>query len=178
VNYRAEQIVNHFGDGQRFGIRVRYLHESKRMGTAGALSLIGDPIRQPFLVTNADLLIKEDIARMVDVHVESGATATMGVRAYDVQVPFGVVREHDGQLVSIEEKPMFRQLVSAGINVFSPDVLAEISGDEYLDMPSLFSLLLEQKRTVRTYHMNGYWLDIGRPPDLARANAEFFEVFT
>lgn len=178
VNYKAEQIVSYFGDGERFGIRVRYLHEPKRMGTAGALSLIEEPIRQPFLVTNADLLIKEDIARMVDVHAESGATATMGVRTYDIQVPFGVVREQDGRVMSIEEKPVFRQLVSAGINVFSPEVLAEITGDQYLDMPSLFSQLLERKRAVRAYHMNGYWLDIGRPPDLARANAEFFEVFT
>jgi dTDP-glucose pyrophosphorylase len=177
VNYKAEQIEQHFGDGGSFGVEIRYLREQQQLGTAGPLSLLPELPSQPILVTNADLLTKEDFGRIVDRHVESGADATMAVRNYEMQVPFGVVQERDGYIEAIVEKPVQRYTVSAGIYVLSPPVLDLVPRDTQFDMPTLFEASAQRGFRARCHRIEGYWLDIGRLPDYERANMEFKEVF-
>ena len=177
VNYKAEQIEQHFGNGSEFGVEIRYLREDQRLGTAGALSLLPEAPTQPIVVTNADLLTKEDFGYMLDQHTESGADATMAVREYEMQVPFGVVRERDGCIEAIDEKPVQRFTVSAGIYVLSPHLLELVPRATFFDMPSLFEAATGQGLRARCHRIDGYWLDIGRLPDYERANLEFDEVF-
>jgi dTDP-glucose pyrophosphorylase len=177
VNYKAEQIEAHFGDGSELGVEIRYLREQERLGTAGALSLLPELPGQPLVVTNADLLTKEDFGVMVDRHVEAGAEATMAVRDYEMQVPFGVVRERDGRIEAIEEKPMQRFVVNAGMYVLSPEAVALVPRGRYYDMPTLFQQLVDAGRTTRCHPIAGYWLDIGRMGDYERANHDFEQVF-
>lgn len=177
VNYKAEQIEAHFGDGSAMGIEVRYLREEQRLGTAGALSLLPDQPTLPIMVTNADLLTKENYGHMVDMHQQSGAEATMAVRDYEMQVPFGVVREREGRIESIEEKPIQRFVVSAGMYALSPRALEFVPRNQFFDMPSLFDSLVREGLQTRCHHVSGYWLDIGRLPDYERANLDFAEVF-
>ena len=177
VNYKAEQIEAYFGDGKAFGIEIRYLREQQRLGTAGALSLLPERPSLPIIVSNADLLTKEDYGHMLDRHVESGADATMAVRDYEMQVPFGVVNEREGHIESIEEKPMHRFVVNAGIYVLSPHVLDLVPCAESFDMPSLFDRMVCDGMRTRCHYIDGYWIDIGRAPDYERANLEFSQVF-
>jgi len=178
VNYKAEQIESHFKDGAALGVEIEYLRERERMGTAGALSLMPESPREPVLVMNADLLTKEDFRQMIERHVESGAAGTMAVRDYEMQVPFGVVRERDGMIERIDEKPVQRFMVAAGIYVLSPDALAHVPRDTFLDMPALFERLAQGGMRTRCHHIDGYWLDIGRMSDYERANVEFSKVFS
>jgi dTDP-glucose pyrophosphorylase len=177
VNYKAEQIESHFGDGAAFGVKIRYLREDQPLGTAGALSLLPQAPAAPIVVTNADILTKENYGYMLDKHVESGAAATMAVRNYDMQVPFGVVRERDGGIEAIDEKPIQSFVVSAGIYVLSPYALPFVPAGQPLDMPVLFETLIRAGMPTRCHHVDGYWLDIGRMSDYERANLDFFEVF-
>jgi dTDP-glucose pyrophosphorylase len=177
VNYKAEQIEAHFGDGAALGVTIRYVRERQRLGTAGALSLLPERPEHPFVVTNADLLTQENYGVMVDEHVASGADATMAVRSYEMQVPFGVVRTVDGSIQSIEEKPVQRFTVSAGMYVLSPTVLDLVPVNEYFDMTSLFDAIVRSGLRTRCHHIDGYWLDIGRLPDYERANADFPTMF-
>lgn len=177
VNYKAEQIEDYFGDGSRLGIEVHYLREKERLGTAGALSLLPEFPTAPIVVTNADLLTNENFARMVDQHLALGADATMGVREYEMQVPFGVVCENDGVIHAIEEKPVQRFSVSAGMYVLSPSAIELVPRNQFFDMPSLFELLVSRGRRACSYRVDGYWLDIGHMPDYERANLDFNEVF-
>lgn len=177
VNYKAEQIERHFGNGSEFGVEIHYLREQQRLGTAGALSLLPMVPSQPIIVTNADLLTKVDCGAMLDEHAESGADATMAVREYEMQVPFGVVREREGRIETIEEKPLQHFTVSAGIYVLAPQVLQLVPPDTYFDMPSLFAAVTEAQMHARCHHIDGYWLDIGRLHDYERANLDFNEVF-
>ncbi len=177
VNYKADQIEDYFADGSRLGVNIRYLRENKRLGTAGALSLLPGRPNSPIVVTNADLLTRENYGRMVDSHVESGAGATMAVRDYEMQVPFGVVRENEGCIQAIEEKPIQRYVVSAGMYVLSPAALDFVPNGEFFDMPSLFTAMVRHGSSTRCYYIDGYWLDIGRLADYERANMEFAEVF-
>jgi len=179
VNYKAEQIEAHFGDGSAFDVRINYLRERTRLGTAGALSLLEERPREPFIVTNADLLTREDYGAMIDMHVESGADGTMAVRHYDMQVPFGVVNseEQGGRIRSIEEKPVHSFVVSAGMYVLSPKVLDLMARGEFFDMPVLFTAMIANGLHARSHPIDGYWLDIGRMNDYQKANLDYPEVF-
>lgn len=178
VNYKAEQIEAHFGNGHSLGVDIEYLKESQRMGTAGALSLLPDIPTLPFMVTNADLLVKMDYGRMLGEHVSTDACGTMAVRTHEIQVPFGVVCADDkGVIGSIVEKPTHNFLVNAGVYVLSPKVLDYIPANKFFDMPDLFAALSQAGQTVRAHQVDGYWLDIGRLADYERANDEFHHFF-
>jgi len=177
VNYKAEQIEQYFGDGSAFGVTINYLKENKRMGTAGALSLLPKAPEHPCVVTNGDLLTRENFAAMVEQHLSEQADATMGVRNYEMQVPFGVVREQEGRICAIEEKPVQYFTISAGMYVLSPKILSLLPKDSYCDMPELFEKAIEAGFHVRCHPVESYWLDIGRPTEYERANLDFSEVF-
>lgn len=176
VNYRADQIEAHFGDGTAQGLDIRYLRETKPLGTAGALSLL-PPQDRPVVVTNGDVLAKADYSHVLDSHLQSDAAATIVVRDYKMQVPFGVVRADGGQVVRIEEKPTQTYTISAGAYVLSPQALALVPRDVAHDMPALLGDLIDRGLGVRVQRAEGYWMDIGRPPDYAQANADFGAVF-
>lgn len=178
VNYKGEIVRDHFGDGSRWNVSVRYIEESKRMGTAGALSLLPDRPSEPIVVMNGDLLTKVDLLHLLDFHAEHGAAATMCVREYDFQVPFGVVNFDGSKILGVEEKPVQRFFVNAGIYVLDPSVLDMVSEDEFLDMPSLFNRLVAAGHEAAVFPIREYWADIGRMDDLLRANGEFDEVFS
>ena len=178
VNYKAEIIEEHFGDGSKFDAYIHYLRESKRMGTAGALSLLPDVPDRPFLVVNADLMAKVDYVEMLEAHETSGAFATMAVREYEFQIPYGVIAETDGRILGIEEKPLHRSLVCAGIYVLAPEVPALLPKDTYCDMPNLFEEIIKRGKQAASYIVRGYWLDVGRLADFHKANEDFPEMFS
>ena len=177
VNYKSHLIQDYFGDGEQFGVKITYVHESKRMGTAGALSLIREKLTEPFFVMNGDLLTNINFEHMHDYHLLHAAVATMAVREYDFQVPYGVVNVQDGVITSIEEKPTHKFFLSAGIYMLSPGVLNLIPKGEFFDMPTLFEKLILNQQSVVSFPVREYWLDIGRMVDYERANNEYGGVF-
>jgi dTDP-glucose pyrophosphorylase len=174
VNYRAEVIEAYFRDGSAFGADIKYLREDKRLGTAGAISLLPGEIEQPVIVSNADLIANLDYPELVDAHVSSAAVATMAVREHEYPIPFGVVMESGGWVERIDEKPVHRVVVNAGVYVLSPQAIRRIPYDTYFDMPQLFENLIADGQPVYCHRLNGYWLDIGHRADYDRANAEYF----
>lgn len=169
VNYRAEMVRTHFGDGSRWGADIGYLSEESPLGTAGALSLLPSRPASPMLVMNADLLTRVGFGHMLDFHHAHGAAATMGVREYDFQVPFGVVKIEGQSILSIEEKPTHRFFVNAGIYVLSPETLDLVPRDRHFDMPELFEALIAAGRETAVFPIREYWIDIGRMVDFEKA---------
>lgn len=177
VNYQAEMIKEHFGGGDRWGAKFDYLFESKRLGTAGALSLL--PIAtEPIVVMNGDLLTHASFSDLLNFHADHGAVATMAVREYDFQVPYGVVRVEDTNILAIEEKPVHKFFVNAGIYVISPQALAHIPRDTFFDMPTLFQRLIELGLTTAAFPLREYWLDIGRMSDFEQAQVDASTMFS
>ena len=173
VNYKAEMIENHFGTGEKWGIEIRYLREKERMGTAGPLSLLPGDLTQPLLVMNGDLLTKTNFLQLLDFHEEQKSLATMCVREFDLQVPYGVVRLDSNQITHIDEKPIHHFFINAGIYLLDPSALMLIPKGQFYDMPSLFEKLIKRKSTTAAFPIREYWLDIGRLTDLERANDDF-----
>ncbi len=177
LNYKAEMIETHFGDGSQWGIDIAYIRETERKGTAGALALLPEVPNTPLIVMNGDVLTKVNFPLLLNFHSEHNAVATMCVREYSFQVPFGVVKTDQHRLTFIEEKPEYNFFVNAGIYVLDPSVLESIPCDSHFDMPQLFENLLERGKEAVVFPVREYWLDIGRVGDLERANKEFDEHF-
>lgn len=177
VNYKSEQIEAYFGDGTAWDAEITYLRESKRLGTAGALSLLPTKPQADIIVMNGDLLTKVDFAEFLDYHRRERATATMGVREYSWQIPYGVIDVADGEIKSITEKPMQSCYVNAGLYALSPDAVEKVAAEEYLDMPNLFQTFIEARAKTSAYPIRDYWLDIGRMDDFRQAQNDYGTVF-
>jgi dTDP-glucose pyrophosphorylase len=170
VNFMAETIKRHFGDGSAFGCDIDYLHEKKPLGSGGALSLLPRPVEHPLLVLNGDQIIHVNVTAMLDHHRANGCVATLGVGPHQVQIPYGVVSQRAGVLLGIEEKPSMSYVVNRGIYVLEPSVLDHIPSDQDFPITNLFELLLERNISVGVFYFEDLWIDVGRPEDLRRAH--------
>jgi dTDP-glucose pyrophosphorylase len=177
VSYKSDIIEEYFKDGKDFGVTIEYIREDKRMGTAGALSLICDKLNEPFFVMNGDLLTNINFEHMMEYHMSNNSIATMGVREYDFQVPYGVVNVVRENIISIEEKPIHNFFVSGGIYILEEQVLDFIPRDEFYDMPTLFQKVIEKKLKSVSFLIREYWLDIGRIEEYEKANIEYHKAF-
>ncbi len=178
VNYKSEMIKEFCGDGKKFGVSIEYIDETKRMGTAGALSLMKEHIsNEPFIVMNADLLTRINFKHLIDFHTENDAVATMAVREYNFEVPYGVVSLEGSKFKGVVEKPRQNFFVSAGIYVLTPKVIDLIPEDEFFDMPDLFNLLVKKNKSVEAFPIREYWIDIGHAKELETANHDYKSMF-
>jgi NDP-sugar pyrophosphorylase family protein len=173
VGLLASLIETYFGDGSKWGAALRYTREDTPLGTAGALAAVSD-LEDPVLVMNGDVLTTLDFAAILARHVASGADMTVSTVMREQAVDFGVVQtDGSGRVTGYLEKPKSELLVSMGVNVISPPALGFVHPGEPLDMPQLVLRLVGAGRFVRAERFDGYWLDIGRHDDLARAQSEF-----
>jgi dTDP-glucose pyrophosphorylase len=176
VNYKAEMIMEYFKDGSDRGIEITYIKEQRRLGTAGALSLFRkESVNEPVIVMNGDLLTKVDYRELIQKHQETQAMATMCVREYEFQVPYGVVSTDGVYIQRIEEKPLQKFFVNGGIYVIEPKALDLVPEDAFFDMPSLFDKMMGNKEKTAVFPIRDYWIDIGRMEDFQRANMELVE---
>lgn len=171
THYLQDQITQHFGDGEEFGVRISYANEDEPLGTAGGLKLIERPAG-PFVVINGDILTGVSFDTMLAYHREHGAEITVGVRRYVIDVPFGVVECDDVRITSLQEKPSLTFFINAGIYLLEPAACDFIPDGEYFDMTDLIKTLLQEGRTVVSFPIIEYWLDVGRPEDYQRAQDE------
>ncbi len=177
VNYKSNIIQDYFGNGSELGVNIEYIFENKRMGTTGALSLLKDKPKEPFFVMNGDLLTNINFEHLLDYHLENNSVATMCVREYDFQVPFGVIELENGNIKSIEEKPTHNFFVNAGIYMLSPGIIDYIPKNEFYDMPTLFEKIIELNKNTISFPIREYWLDIGRLEEFEKANHEYDDFF-
>lgn len=173
VNFMAEKIIDHFGDGSEWGVEIVYLRETDRLGTAGALSLIPKPPTEPLLIMNGDLLTQVNFNHLLDFHIKHKSVATMAVREYEFQVPYGVVNLDSPRILRIDEKPTHHFFVNAGIYVLKPEVINLVPKKTHFDMTTLFDQLIEQKRPTAAFPVLESWLDVGRLDDFERAHTEY-----
>jgi dTDP-glucose pyrophosphorylase len=172
THYKPEAIVNHFGDGQRFGIEIDYVNEKEPLGTAGALGLLKPP-SGPVLVINGDVLTQVNFRSMFEYHVDNHAEMTVGVRRFELQVPYGVVEMDGPDVRKLDEKPTYRFFINAGVYLIEPAVFSLINTNEALDATDLIDRLLAKGQKVVGFPIHEYWLDVGRPDDYRQANEDY-----
>ena len=169
IHYLGHMIQDYFGDGQKFGVKIRYLRESTPLGTVGALSLLDPKPNSAFIVTNGDVVTDVNYAEMLKFHQENNASATMAVKKYEWQNPFGVVQTQGFEITDFIEKPITRSYINAGIYVLEPSTLKYLKDSEICDMPTLLDRLKEDSKRLIAFPIHEPWIDIGRPEDLKKA---------
>jgi NDP-sugar pyrophosphorylase family protein len=175
THYKREVITDHFGDGSGFGVSIKYVHEDAPLGTAGALALLEHP-HGPLLVINGDILTRIDFGAMLSFHQEHVAAMTVGVRQFEITIPFGVVESNGVDITGIVEKPSIRHFVSAGVYLLNPEVIEMVPHGEPYDMPDLVNKVTSLGKRVVGFPIREYWLDIGRLEDYRQAQEDILVV--
>jgi len=173
VNYLKEQIIEHFGSGERWGVDIQYIEEETPLGTAGSLTMLPGSQRHPVLIMNGDVLTRVDFSRLIDFHQEQGATATVCVREYETQIPFGVIQMNGVRVQDLEEKPVISHYVNAGMYVVNPGLIGEIPRGVPYDMPDLLGTAVKQQQVVNAFPVHEYWKDVGHIETLNQATQEW-----
>lgn len=177
THYMPEQITDYFGDGSAWGASIRYVYEETPLGTGGALGLLPDDIPAlPLIMINGDVLTTVDLERLLDFHNVHQPAATMCVREYDYQIPYGVISGDGHRIIKMQEKPIQRYFVNAGIYVVSPDLFMSVPNQERIDMPTLLEQQIAQQKDVLMFPIHEYWLDIGRLDDFNKAQIDVKEL--
>jgi dTDP-glucose pyrophosphorylase len=174
THFKSEMVQEHFGDGSDWGVTIEYVHEDIPLGTAGGLGLLPDNLPDlPILMMNGDLLTKIDFEKLLHFHMQSNGIATMCVRKYDFQVPYGVIQSEDQKVVGIVEKPMHSFFVNAGIYVLESDLVKNISGKSHIDMTNLLEDQIHKGMSINMFPIYEYWLDIGQKDQLEQARIDY-----
>ena len=173
THYLAEQIRDYFGDGSKWGVSIGYIHEEQPLGTGGALGLLPkDEIKLPMIVINGDVMTKINFGHLVDFHTERKSIATICVREYVHNVPFGVIGIDGYYVQSMIEKPSHRSFINAGIYVLDPDVVKAVPFDKKVDLPTVLQGYMDQGEKVSSFPIHEYWLDVGRIADFELAQRD------
>jgi NDP-sugar pyrophosphorylase family protein len=172
VGYLAELIEVTFKDGAHLGVNLEYVRETEPLGTAGALNLLRDRLRGPFLMMNGDLLTHLDFNKLAAFHEQCGAEITVGTKNYDMPVPYGVVEDAGGRVTTLREKPTYSPRINAGIYLINLSALDLLPPKGRFDATQLIQAAMDAGRPVYSYLIEEYWMDIGRLEDYDRANED------
>jgi NDP-sugar pyrophosphorylase family protein len=169
TGYMADLIMAYLGDGKRWAVRIRYVRESKPLGTAGALKLIKN-LASDFLVINGDILTDLNFSKLFKFHQDKRAAATIAVASRVIKTDFGVVEfDREKHLTGYFEKPQHQSFVSMGINILNRKAVSLIKNGERIGMPELFCRMNDSGEKVLCYENKASWLDLGRLEDLETA---------
>jgi mannose-1-phosphate guanylyltransferase / phosphomannomutase len=174
--FMPQAIRGYFGDGEAYGVAIRYSVEESPAGTAGSVKLAEEALDETFLVISGDALCDIDLGALVRFHREKEALVTIGLKSVPNPLEFGiVVTDDDGRIERFLEKPswgqVFTDTINTGIYVLEPEVLRHIPTDEPHDFSKeLFPLLLEMGRPLYGFVCDGYWQDIGNLDQYRQAN--------
>ena len=173
VHYLADQIEQ-FLDARDSRARIETLHEDRPLGTAGAVGRLGPPPSGAnLLVVNGDIVTQVDFATMRDFHDRHGYDGTIAVIRHDTDIPYGVVRYGDeGAFERIDEKPVLSHFVAAGVYLLSPAFAGLVAHDTAMDMNELLNLGRDVGLSIGLFPIHEYWVDVGRPADLDRAERD------
>jgi dTDP-glucose pyrophosphorylase/CBS domain-containing protein len=169
INYKADIIEDYFKDGSDYGAKITYLKEDKKLGTAGALTLLPENPLNPLLIINGDIITKTNFMRLIEFHKQHRCVMTVAAIQYMFNIPYGVLKMSEHYLLGIEEKPKQKFLCNAGIYIVNPEILPVIPKNTAFDMTDLIKELARKGLPVSAFPIHEYWIDIGHKDDLKKA---------
>jgi dTDP-glucose pyrophosphorylase len=165
INHLGHVIEKYFCDGSRFGCRIEYLREKEPLGTGGPLSLLKRIPSEPIIAMNGDLVTQPDIAAMLRFHTSGGYMATMAIRRYGHQIPFGCVALKGRRIVRLEEKPIIERPINAGIYILNPRLIRRVP-KRLFPITELFGSCLVRGEPIGAFEVEEEWVDVGQREQL------------
>lgn len=176
VGYLKEQIINYFGDGEKFGLTISYIQEDEPLGTAGPLRLLKEPMSETFVVCNGDELKEINLEQMLAAHRKSGGLATLALRSVEDPSMYGVARLDGNQILEFVEKPKREEapsnLINAGFYLMEPAVLEMIPNGFAMFEYDVFPKLAKAGKLFG-FEFAGQWFDTGNFERLDLARREW-----
>ncbi len=178
VGHLGEKIISHFGDGERFGVKITYIKEKKEQGTAAPLRQAKKYLQHdPFLMLYGDVLINIDLKDLVEFHQTHKGVGSVAVTSSGKPYEFGMVRMHGNKIVKFVEKPDKKKGVShfinAGLFVFNPGIFKYIPSSGYSMLEKDVFPKLAKEGQLYGYPFEGQWFDVGTPEIYEEALADW-----
>jgi dTDP-glucose pyrophosphorylase/predicted transcriptional regulator len=161
--YKSHVIKEYFQNGSDWNVSIKYIEESKPLGTAGALSLLPyKNFKSPIIMINGDLITDLDINNIIYYHNQEQNVITIGAKKYEIEVPYGVIETKEkNQVTSIVEKPKQNFFINAGIYVIEPNIIKKLDRDKLIDMPNWINKIVADKYKISIFPIFEDWVDIG-----------------
>jgi dTDP-glucose pyrophosphorylase len=176
LRYLGDKISEYFGDGSEKGVKINYITENIPLGTIGSVSLIKEFSHDTVLIMNSDLLTNIDFEDIYLRFINDEADMTVASIPYNVDLPYAVLETKDGEIRSFKEKPTYTYYSNAGIYFIKAALLKNIPIEKHFNATDFMQLLLDNGHKVTFYPIIGYWLDIGRHEDYAKANEDIKHI--
>lgn len=162
INYLGTKIKKYLKNGSNLGVSIKYLEEPKPLGTVGSLSMLKNKIDETFVLTNCDIITNTDYSRLLEFHKKNRANITIAAALDYSQNQYGIVKTKKIRVIGLEEKPIEKKQIIAGIYCISPRTLTKLKKNEYYDMPDLLHKAIKDKMKVIAYPIHELWQDIGQ----------------
>ncbi len=171
IGYLGEQIEDYFKDGSSKGITISYTNEKTPLGTIGGVGNITNIFHEDILLINSDLLTNMDYQKFYYEFISQEADLAVATIPYNINVPYAVLETSNGCVISLKEKPTYTYHSNAGIYLIKKRVLESIPSG-FFNATDLMEMLIKNGKRVVSYPIIGYWLDIGKHEDYAKANED------
>lgn len=176
INYMGSKIKEYIGNGNKKEISINYIEEKEPMGTIGSVKLFKDYKKDIILVMNSDILTNIDFEEMYIKMINEKADFVVASIPYKVDVPYAVLNTKEGKVESFKEKPTYVYYSNAGIYLIKKELLKHIPDNSYFNTTDLMEKLIAMDKKVIQYPILGYWLDIGEPEDMMRAEKDVSRI--
>ncbi len=176
VNYLGHVISDYFKDGSHKGINIQYVIEDKPMGTLGCVSMVSEFREEDLLIMNSDLLTNIDFADFYKEFKDQDADMAVATIPYHIDLPYAIMELNGAKVTAFKEKPRYTYFANAGIYLIKKSFAGLIPKDTFYNATDLMSLLIEREKKLINYPIIGYWLDIGKPEDFARAQKDILHL--
>jgi len=176
VNYRGDQIREHFGDGATRSMRIQYIEERQPLGTAGSLALAEDLRHDTVLLMNSDLLTNIDFEDFFLFFRKEQADMAVACIPHKVTLPYAVMETRGTLVTGLREKPTYTYFANAGMYLMRREVIDLIPTGSPFNATDLMDAVIAKGGKVASYAFNGYWLDIGRHEDYVKAQEDVQNV--
>lgn len=168
INYLGDLIKDFFKSGSSLGIKIKYINEKKKLGTAGSLSYIKSKTYKPVIVTNGDVITDINYSDMLEFHNNKKSDFTLAVYPYLNQNPYGIVETSNYDVVKIKEKPIVQSNINAGVYIINHKILNLLKKNKKITMVNLISEIKKKNYKILAYALHEEWRDIGHIDDFKK----------
>lgn len=177
VNYKRHLIKSYFRDTP-INAELAFFDEEEFLGTAGGLKMLSGRYEEPFFMTNCDILVEDDYAKMMAYHKANHNIATIISAVKNTTLPYGVIETtSDGQVAVIKEKPDISTVVNTGFYILNPEFLDMIPSNTFIHITDVLKNCIDQKKRVGMYPISGdRWLDMGQMDELQIMSSRLLNI--
>jgi len=177
TNIQESAIEDYFGDGSKWNLDLKIVHENRPLGTAGSIKNALHHLDETFAVIQGDNISEIDIAQLYKQHKRMGGLLTISLMDVDEASLFGIAEMAGCDIVRYTEKPKheetFNNLANDGIYILEPEVLDMIPLEFYDFSRNLFPRMLSEGKRICGSVTHDFWRDVGTPGDYLEATHHF-----